>query len=196
MTAEFRGDLIGRYSLEGFACVARAWLAHKDELLGHLRRQMAEAYAAEDVLQDVFVKAMGQGTVFCTLNNPRAWLFQVARNALVDRSRTAHSTDPLTEDAPFAAPGAAELDPVDALAECLPSMIGKLSPEDAAVLRACDLQGKTLREYAQLCGLSLPASKSRLLRARQRLRERLLFDCKVRFDTNGSVCCHVPTRAT
>jgi RNA polymerase sigma-70 factor, ECF subfamily len=31
---------------------------------------------------------MRQGEGFCTLDKPRAWLFQVARNALVDRART------------------------------------------------------------------------------------------------------------
>lgn len=155
-----------------FGCVARAWQAREGELRGYLRQRMAESDWADDVLQDVFIKAMRQGQGFCTLTNPRAWLFQVARNALIDRARTSHPTEPLADDAPIADPGVAELAPVDALADCLVSVIGKLTPEDAAVLRACDLQDLTVREYAQLCGLSLPATKSRLLRARQRLRER------------------------
>lgn len=175
-----------------FGCIAQAWQAHEGELRGYLRHRMAEADAADDVLQDVFVKAMRQGQGFCTLTNPRAWLFQVARNALIDRARTSHPTELLADDAPIADPGPVELAPVDTLAECLTSVIGTLAPEDAAVLRACDLQGQTVREYAQLCGLSLPAIKSRLLRARQRLRERLLVDCQVGFDLDGSVCCYVP----
>ena len=175
-----------------FGCVARAWRAHEGELRGYLRNQMAGGDAVDDVMQDVFVKAMRQGQGFCTLTNPRAWLFQVARNTLVDRSRTAHPTEPLADDAPIADPGTAELAPVDALAGCLTRVMGKLAPQDAAVLRACDLQGQTVREYAQLCGLSLPATKSRLLRARQRLRDRLVADCQVGFDADGTVCCHVP----
>ncbi len=47
---------------------------------------------------------MRQRQGFCTVDNPRAWLFQVARNALVDRSRTTHPTDPLSEDAPITTP--------------------------------------------------------------------------------------------
>jgi RNA polymerase sigma-70 factor, ECF subfamily len=175
-----------------FGCIAQAWQAHEGELRGYLRHRMAEADSADDVLQDVFVKAMRQGQGFCTLTNPRAWLFQVARNALIDRARTSHPTEPLDDDAPIADPGLAEQAPVDTLADCLTSVIGKLAPEDAEVLRSCDLQGQTVRDYAQFCGLSLPAAKSRLLRARQRLRERLLVDCQVGFDPNGSVCCYVP----
>lgn len=69
--------------------MSSAWRAHEGELLGYLRHRLSDADAADDVLQDVFVKAMRQGQGFCTLDNPRAWLFQVARNALVDRARTA-----------------------------------------------------------------------------------------------------------
>ncbi len=181
---------------ENFACVAHAWQAHERELRGYLRHRLADADAADDVLQDVFFKAMRQGQGFCTLTNPRAWLFQVARNALVDRSRTSHPTEQLEDDAVIADLGAAELAPVDALADCLTSVIGKLATEDAAVLRACDLRGQTQREYAQMHGLSLPATKSRLLRARQRLRDRLMADCQVGFDADGAVCCHEPRRAS
>jgi predicted RNA polymerase sigma factor len=114
-----------------FACVSSAWQACEGELRSYLRHRLSDDHAADDVLQDVFVKAMRYGQGFCILDNPRAWLFQVARNALVDRSRTAHATE-------------------------------------------------------------LPATKSRLLRARQRLRDRLTTACQVRFDADGSVAGHVP----
>ena len=82
--------------------------------------------------------------------------------------------------------------PIDALADCLSRTLGELSAEDAAILRACDLEGQTQRAFAQAQGLSLPAVKSRLLRARQRLRERISQACQVRFEADGSVGAHVP----
>ncbi|MFM2068331.1 MAG: hypothetical protein RLZZ584_3240, partial [Pseudomonadota bacterium] len=84
------------------------------------------------------------------------------------------------------------LAPVDALAECLVRSIGELAADDGAILRACDLEGLTLRQFAQDHALSLPAAKSRLLRARQRLRDRLTTVCQVSFDVDGSVAGHVP----
>jgi RNA polymerase sigma-70 factor (ECF subfamily) len=149
-----------------FACVSSAWQANEGELLGYLRHRLADADAADDVLQDVFVKAMRHGQGFCTLDNPRAWLFQVARNALVDRARTAHPTEPLPEgQAEPAAPLQEAVAPVDALADCLSRSLGELSPDDAAILRACDLEGQTQRSFADAHGMGLPATKSRLLRA-------------------------------
>lgn len=177
----------------GFACVAAAWQAHEGELRGYLRHRLADSDAAADVLQDVFLKAMRQGHGFCTLDNPRAWLFQVARNALVDRARTAHPYVPLTDELAETLPLNPEpMAPVDALADCLSRTLAELSADDAAVLRACDLEGQSQRAFAQAQGLSLPAVKSRLLRARQRLRERMSQVCQVHFEPDGRVASHVP----
>lgn len=174
-----------------FACVAAAWQAHEAELRGYLRHRVGDEPAADDILQDVFVKAMRQGRGFCTLDNPRAWLFQVARNALVDRLRTTHAHEPLTEDVAEAAVQPMEAPaPIDALSACVARTLAELAPEDAAIVRACDLDGQTQREFAAAHGLSLAAAKSRLLRARQRLRERLTTVCRVQFDDDGRVGGH------
>lgn len=168
-------------------CVTKAWHAHEAELLGFVRHHYREG--AEDLLQEVFLKAISQGDTFCALANPRAWLFQVARNLIVDRLRLTRTEVPLPEDL------YAETDepaPVDALSECLPRVLAELSAEDREAITLCDLAGLTQQAYAERLGLSLPAAKSRVQRARARLRARLVEACQVRFDDFGQVCCHVP----
>lgn len=175
-----------------FGCVAAAWQEHEGELRGYLRHRVGDDAVADDLLQDVFVKAMRHGRGFCTLDKPRAWLFQVARNALVDHLRTRHAHEPLTEElVESAAQGDEPMAPIDALSACVARTLGELAPEDAAILRACDLEGQTQRDYAAAHGLGLPAAKSRLLRARQRLRDRLTRVCQVQFEDDGSVGGHV-----
>ena len=162
-------------------------------MLGYLRHRLADPEAASDVLQDVFVKAMRHGQHFCTLGNPRAWLFEVARNTLVDRARAAIPVEALPEGDEEPAAAQEEAAPaVDALASCLERTLGELSADDAAILAACDLGAQTLREFAESQKISLPAAKSRLLRARQRLRDRLTTACQVRFEADGTVGGHVP----
>jgi RNA polymerase sigma-70 factor, ECF subfamily len=174
------------------SCVASAWQQHEGELRGYLRHRLSDTAAADDLLQDVFVKSLRQGQAFCALDNPRAWLFQVARNALVDRSRTARPHEPLPDDLPESSWLTESVAPIDALADCLSRVLLELTAEDAAILRACDLEGRTQAEFAEAIGLNLPAAKSRLQRARKRLRDRLVKACQVRFDDQGSICCHVP----
>lgn len=172
-----------------FDCVLHAWRAHEPELLRFLTGRAANADAAQDLLQEVFIKAMRQGQGFCTLDNPRAWLFRVARNALIDTARVQHANAELPDNLPAPQPG--ERAPVDALDDCIARNLQWLSEQDRDILQHCDLGGQTVRGYAEAAGLSLPAAKARLLRARKRLRASLVERCQVRFDAGGRVCCHV-----
>ncbi|HQS03995.1 MAG TPA: sigma-70 family RNA polymerase sigma factor [Halothiobacillus sp.] len=171
-----------------FACVSRAWRAHRSELLQFLTHRTHQPMLAEDLLQEAFLKAMRAGAVFCALENPRAWLFQVARNALIDAYRREKPHDELPDD--LAMPSAEDRAPVDQLDGCLLYRLSERPPADRAIIQACDIQGQTVREFSQTQGLSLAAAKSRLLRARSRLRADLIAHCGICFSEDGTVCCH------
>ncbi|ABP77941.1 sigma-70 family RNA polymerase sigma factor [Pseudomonas aeruginosa] len=177
-----------------FECVLRAWEAHERELLAFLILRARDRNAAEDLLQEVFLKAMRQGKGFCSLENPRAWLFQVARNAVVDATRLAKPNAELTDELAesLVASPTSERVPVDELDACVERNLPALEAEDRHIIAACDLQGQTVRAYAEANQLTLAAAKSRLLRARKRLRDSLIVNCQVRFDDTGQVCCHTP----
>jgi len=171
-------------------CVTRAWRAHQAEIHAFLRQRLGDADMASDLLQGVFLKALHEGRRFCTLEDPRAWLFRVARNALTDQFRRRRPHVDLPEDLTHADDSPV---PVDTLADCLPVILATLSDEDRDVLKHCELAGMTQRQYADMRDLSLSAVKSRALRARKRLREALVRQCGVRFDRDtGQVCCYVP----
>ena len=172
-------------------CVLRAWQAHEKELLAFLRHRTRESHAAEDLLQDVFLKSIRQGSGFCSLDNPRAWLFRVARNALVDASRLARPVAELPGDV-IDTSSSDERAPVEELDACLVRNLLKLDAIDRDIIQACDLDRLSVRAFADANTLSLAAAKSRLLRARRRLRGNLVHNCQVRFDETGKVCCHVP----
>jgi RNA polymerase sigma-70 factor, ECF subfamily len=172
-------------------CILAAWRSHESELRGFLVHRLADAHLADDLLQEVFLKAVRQGLGFCDIEDPRAWLFRVARNAVIDHARLAKPQVPLPDDLPQR-PEEEELAPVDRLSECLVRVLAEIPAEDAEILRKCDLEGVKQKEFAAAHGISLPAAKSRLLRARARLREIMTTNCQVSFDEAGKVCCHVP----
>ncbi len=171
-------------------CLADAWLRHEAELRGYLRHRLGTPQDAEDLLHDIFLKALRQGQRFCAVENPRAWLFQVARNALNDRLRSAREHVPMPED--LRAPEREASRPVDTLSQCLPRALTELCEADRLAITLCDIDGHTQQMLAERLGISLPGAKSRLQRARVRLRQRLLTACRVRFDEAGQVCCFTP----
>jgi RNA polymerase sigma-70 factor (ECF subfamily) len=166
-----------------------AWHANEADLRGWLRHRLGNPVEAEDMLQDLFVKAMRQGERFCAIANARAWLFQVARNALADRMRLKRETIELPADL---ASEVEDVATVDSLVACLPRVLAELSPQDREAIVLCDLEGLPQDEYARRTGLTLPGAKSRIQRARRRLRERLTQGCQVRLDVAGQVSDFVP----
>jgi RNA polymerase sigma-70 factor (ECF subfamily) len=167
----------------------QAWHDHESELRGWLRRRMADPAEADDLVQDLFIKAIRQGERFCSIGNARAWLFEVARNALADRLRLKRETVELPEDL---AAESVETDAVDSLAVCLPRVLSELNADDREVITLCDIEGLSQEAFARLKGLSLPGAKSRVQRARKRLREQLTSACQVRFEANGHLIDFVP----
>jgi len=170
-------------------CLLAAWSAHEAELRRYLRHRLADPDEADDLLHDLFLKACRQGEAFCAVGQPRAWLFEVARNTFLDHLRRQRPMLPLPPDLAAAEPAEA---PVEQLAQCLPRVLSELSPEDREALSLCDLGGMSQAAFAELKGLSLPGAKSRVQRARQRLREQLSSACQVKLDGAGQVCCFVP----
>ncbi len=177
-------------SSSSFQCYNKAWLQLHGEIRAFLKNRAGSADEADDLLQEVFLKALRQGKDFCSIENARAWLFQVARNLLVDRLRLAKDQVPLPDDLHAEVPQ--ETDPVDLLSHCLPRVLSELSREDREAIMLCDIQGMTQKALAEHLGLSLPAAKSRVQRARLRLRAHLAEACKLIFDEEGKVCCFVP----
>ena len=171
------------------SCLRTAWRAHEPELRGWLRRRLSNPAEADDLLQDVFLKALRQGERFCSVLNVRAWLFEVTRNALADKLRVARLTVELPDDLAAAMD---ETQTVDELTACLPRVLSELSSQDREVITLCDLQGMAQADYAAAKGLGLSAAKSRLQRARQRLKQRMTDVCQVRLDESGRVSDFVP----
>ena len=170
-------------------CVLSAWEQYESELKAWLTRQLANPAEAEDLLQDLFLKVLQKQQQFCQLTHPRAWLYQVARHALIDHYRLAHPTVELPEDL---GEGVVELPPVEQLAQCLPRALAELPEAERTILTLCDLQGMKQDALAQHLGLSVSGAKSRLQRARQRLKVQLETACQIRYDESGQVCCFVP----
>ena len=171
---------------DALPCAMRAWNANEQMLIQWLFKQTNDKQLAHDILQEVFIRIMGQGARFCDVQNNKAWMFRVAQNLLIDQARKQPFL-PIEEEIEAPEP---LLDIVDMLAiSCLPRVLSELEQPDREIITACDLQAMNQQDFAIQHGLSLPAVKSRLRRARQKLRAQLQTSCKVQFDENSQICC-------
>lgn len=80
--------------------VLDAYERHGGELLGFLVRTTRNRQLAEDVLQETFLRLVGEARAGRSPNDPRAWLFRVAANQVVSAARRRAT---VTRWAPFLA---------------------------------------------------------------------------------------------
>ena len=165
------------------------WQEYQARLRAFIKGRVADASAADDILQEVFLKMHAGLASLRDESKLRSWLYRIARNAIVDHYRARTPTVALPEwlTHPEADPG----DQVpQELSACLQPMI-QLLPEtyrEAVILS--ELQGLTQKEVGRRQGLSLPGAKSRIQRGRALLREMLTDCCRFEFDRRGRVCAY------
>lgn len=147
-----------------------------------------EWHATEDLLQETFLRVHERLDTLLDAASMRAWLGRIARNVLADhhRRRGAAGVESAVEDElPPPAEDGSNLDHV--VAGWLEAHLRELDPADAEALRLVDLEGKTQRELAARQGLSLSGAKSRVQRARAKLRARLEACCAFAQDARGGI---------
>lgn len=156
--------------------------------------RIGDAEAAADILQDVYLRIHSR---LDTLRDCRAlpgWLFQIARHAVIDHHRSRRTTAELTEDLP-APEDPGEDEEIRGLALGLVPMIEELPGKYREALLLTLREGLTRQELAQRLGISRSGAKSRVQRAQDRLKERLLECCHFELDRRGGIigyeerCC-------
>jgi RNA polymerase sigma-70 factor (ECF subfamily) len=126
---------------------------------------------ARDALQETFVRVARSVRKFESEEVFWCWLKAVARNAARDGGRKQRRYFDFLRRFSLDAPEPSRDLNIDLpLEECLE----ELNPADRELVEAKYLQGETVRELSERVGLTEKAVESRLLRARQRLRELLL----------------------
>ncbi|MEM6561873.1 MAG: sigma-70 family RNA polymerase sigma factor [Planctomycetota bacterium] len=128
-------------------------------------RQWLEPAAAEDAVQEAFVRLLGQRH---RPDDPAAWLFAVTRRIAIDqqrRQRTRREALPKLAPADFA-----EADPLE-IAETLDA-VSALSERQREVVIARHWGGLGFAAIAELCGTSLATAHADHTAAMNTLRER------------------------
>ena len=141
---------------------------------------------AEDVMQDAFLKAYEKLDQFQGNSKFYTWLVRIAVNESLMRLRKRRTGKMVSIDEDIdTEEGSVPRDLADwapdpeqnytqsELAEILRKTIQGLPPGFRVVFVLRDVDGLSTEETAETLGLSVPAVKSRLLRARLQLRERL-----------------------
>lgn len=169
-----------------------AWRETLDRLRAFVTRRVGDPEVAADITQDVIVRSIAAGALD-DVDDPVAWLYRSARNAIVDHYRTRRAHLPLDEttDEPWvdddvdtdAGPSAATRE----LSKCLTPLLDRLPDSARDALERVEIAGQTQQRAARDAGVSLSGMKSRVQRGRRALRDLLEECCAVEVDRRGGI---------
>jgi RNA polymerase sigma-70 factor, ECF subfamily len=140
---------------------------------------------AEDAMQDAFLKSYSHLKTFQGDSRFYTWLVRIAANEALMRLRKRRPNQ-FSLDEPVAGdedlmprelrdwgPGPEQRFAQTEMREILSNVIGELEPDYRMVFVLRDIEELSTEDTASALGISVPAVKSRLLRARLKLRQKL-----------------------
>ena len=140
---------------------------------------------AEDAMQDAFLKSYSHLKTFQGDSRFYTWLVRIAANEALMRLRKRRPNqfsldEPIEGDEDLMprelqdwGPGPEQRFAQTEMREILSSVIDELEPEYRTAFVLRDIEELSTEETADALGISVPAVKSRLLRARLKLRQKL-----------------------
>lgn len=164
--------------------VADLWQAHRLRLRNYIARRVRDRDAADDILQEVFLKVNAGLHGVRSGGSIPAWLYRIAAHSIADHYRAQKPCEELPADDELAAPEA-QADPVAELAVCLQPFIAELPETYRTALLLSEMEGLPQKEVARRLGISLSGAKSRVQRGREKLRQRMLACCHIETGRNG-----------
>lgn len=172
----------------------QAWEAFHVPLHQFIRRRVADEATAEDLLQEVFLKIHQHGARLRDAQRLESWIYQVTRHLIIDhyRSRNPPMTSLDAEEVLNLPEDLPDDDIVSELLPCVRAMVLALPEQDRQALILTEYQALTQKELGKRLGLSLSGAKSRVQRAREKLKQALLACCHFELDRRGHILDYQP----
>lgn len=169
--------------------ILSALVANHREFLAFVQKRVGNAAIAEEILQDAFVRSMDK--LDTVRDTAIGWFYRVLRNAIVDYHRRGAAAERRNEayareEAAHAAPDDEELHRV--VCKCVAQLADTLKPEYATALRRVEVDGLSVKDFADEVGISSNNAGVRVFRAREALKKQVARSCGT-CATHGCLDC-------
>ncbi len=169
--------------LSNYSEISSLWLEYKDGLKYYIFKKVKNEEMANDLSHEVLMKVYKSCCSNIEIKNLKAWMFQIAHNTTIDYLKKQSkfvSNVPETYD---------NDDPnVFMEADRILKPLIQLIPEKYAIpLELSDLKEYKQEEISQMLNLSLTATKTRIHRARNLLKEKIIECSNLEKDDKGNL---------
>ena len=169
--------------LNKYSDISSLWLEYKNGLKYYIFKKVKNEEIANDLSHEVLMKVYNSCCSSVNIKNVRSWMFQIAHNTTIDYlKKQGKFTDNVPENYYN------DDDDVYQDANEIVKPLMQLLPEKYATpLQLSDIEELKQKEVAQKLNLSLTATKSRIQRARNLLKEKIIECGNLEKDEKGNL---------
>jgi RNA polymerase sigma-70 factor (ECF subfamily) len=165
-------------------------LESRRSFLAYLERKVGDPAMAEDILQDAFAKVVARPELAPDDERLVPWFYRSLKNATIDQYRRRGAATRALEAF------ARELQTMDLpdpelqseICACVSRLARTLKPEYADALRAVEIDGIPVKDFAAAKGLTAGNAAVRTFRAREALKKRVEESCGICADHGCTNC--------
>ncbi len=153
---------------------------YQDKIYNLCRHMLGNAADAEDVAQNVFLKAYQALPKFKPEASLYTWLYRIATNTCIDYRKkpvfeslfgNSGEGERLVHDRVSDAPSPEQIYQSKQIGRALQESLGKLSPKFRAIILLKEIEELSYEEIADTLDISIGTVKSRIARAREELQK-------------------------
>ncbi|PWJ43130.1 RNA polymerase sigma factor SigZ [Sediminitomix flava] len=153
------------------------WNNFRTELFAFIITKVNDKEIANDILQDVFVKIHLKAGSLKQEEKLTSWVYQLTRNTIIDYYRKKNILTYTEEFQDIWDDDSESEDENKICVNCINPFIQQLPPNDRDALEQTVYGNISQKDYAEKTGLSYTATKSRIQRARGKLKDMFLNCC-------------------
>lgn len=167
------------------ALINNIWKDHHDQLLRFIRKRVDKPDAAEDILQDVFLKILSKIDTLKNSDKLQSWMYQITRNVIADYYRQQQKESLLAghQETEFQEDETA----MKEAASWIRLYVRELPENYRKAVELSELKGMSVAQIAEQLDISYTNARARVQRGRQALKKSLTDCCTFHVDVYGNV---------
>lgn len=151
-------------------------------------KRVPDKFEAEDILQEVGIRIQKNANRIKDITNVEAWLYRITYNLIVDYFRVVNKYLLIEDINEISVPATPHNENYNKeTAECLLKLVEYLPSTYKEAIIESDYNGNKQSILGKKWGLSNSGSKSRIQRARKKLKAVLFSCCEVKTDNAGNI---------
>lgn len=173
---------------------------HYQPILKFISTKVQNDEDAEDLTQEVFIKLLRSTEKGISINNPQNWLFNIAKNSVIDYYRKKkiiledindnNNHDLKCEENELRLSEEQQLH----IKTYLRTVIQNLPEDYRKLIEMSEFQGLSQKEIAEELGMNYTTVRSKIQRGRQKIKKTISDCCEIIQGGKGSIIGYKPTK--